>query len=155
MEKENFRETLIICLNRGYLTIKDNRKLCYADYSIIGQVNECINPQEDFENYVCQDREVKIYRLSYDPVTSNCLGLYETLRFIAVTGKPEDYFLGYGYCKQNSKILYSYYKKRISSSFSGTFFNRHKLQFESKSIISNPVQMSIIFCLLLQVETKK
>ena len=64
-------------------------------------------------------------------MTSNFLGLYETLGYIMVRGGPEEHFLDYGYCKQNSKILYSHHKKRIPSSFSGTFFNHHKLQFES------------------------
>ena len=56
MEKENFPENSIIYLNQGCLTIKDNRKLYYADYYIIGQINECINPPEDLEIY----REVKL-----------------------------------------------------------------------------------------------
>ena len=43
---------------------------------------------------------------------------------------PEEHFLDYGYCKENSKILYPYRKNKIPSSFSGTFFNGHKLQFE-------------------------
>ena len=42
-----------------------------------------------------------------------------------------NHFLDYGFSKQNSKILYSYYKKPIPSSFSGTFFNCHRIQFES------------------------
>ena len=69
MEKENFPENSIIYLNQGYLTIKGNRKLYYADYYINGQINECINPPEDFENFVCQDTEVKLYRPRYDLVT--------------------------------------------------------------------------------------
>ena len=40
----------------------------------------------------------------------------------------------YEFCKQNSKILYSYHKKRIPSLFSGTFFNRHKMMFETGSL---------------------
>ena len=49
-------------------------------------------------------------------------------------GDPEKHFLDYGYIKQNSKILYSYHKKRIPSSFSETFFIRYKLQFESRGL---------------------
>lgn len=94
----------------------------------------CANPPEDIDNYVCQYREVKIYCPHYDPVKGNFLGLYETLGYIVFRGDPEEHFLYYGYCKQNSKILYYYHKKRIPSSFSGTFFNRHKLQFELGSL---------------------
>ena len=42
MEKENFPENSTIFVNQGYLTIKDNKKLNYADYYIIGKVNEYI-----------------------------------------------------------------------------------------------------------------
>ena len=76
IEKKKFPENSIIYINQGYLTIKDNKKLYYADYYIIGQINECINPPEDLENYVCQDREVKIYRPRYDPITGSFLKLY-------------------------------------------------------------------------------
>ena len=94
------------------MTIKGNRKLYYADYYIIGQANEHINPPEDLENYVYQDREVKIYRPRCDPATGNFLGLYKTLGFIVVRGEPEEHFLDYGYYKKNYKILYSYHKKK-------------------------------------------
>lgn len=44
---------------------------------------------------------------------------------------PQEHFLDYGYNKRNSEILHFYYKKRIPSSFSGSFFNRRRIQFES------------------------
>ena len=134
MDKENFPEYVIIYINQGYLTIKGNRKLFYADYYLIGQINENANSPEDIKSHVCQDKEVKTYRPRYDPVTSNFFGLYETLGYIVVRGCQEEHFLDYGYCKQNSKILCSYHKKRIPSSFSGTFFNRHELQFKSGNL---------------------
>ena len=118
MDKENYPENSIIYLNQGYLTIKDNKKIYYADYYILGQINVCINPPEDIQNYVCKEREVQMYRPGYDPVLGQFLGLYETLRFIVVRGDPEEHFLDYGYSKQNSKLLYSYHKRRIPSSFS-------------------------------------
>ena len=85
-------------------------------------------------------REVIMYRPRYDPVTGTFLGLYKTLGYIMVRGDPQEYFLDYGYSKQNLKILHSHYKKRVPSSFSGTFFNRHWIQFNSgalQSIFSN------------------
>ena len=121
-------------MNQGYFTSNGNRKLYYEHYYKIGQVNECINPPEDLKNNVCQDREVKIYRPCYDPVAGNVLGLYETTGFIVVRGDPKEHFLDYGYCKQNSKILHSHHKNKIPCSFSSTFFNRHKLQFESGTL---------------------
>lgn len=73
------------------------------------------------------NREVKLYRPRYDPVMGNFLGLYEILGYIMVRG----IFLEYVLCKQNSKILYSYYKKRIPSLFRGNFFNHQKMMFET------------------------
>ena len=32
MDKENFSENPIIYINQGYLTVKDNRKLYFADW---------------------------------------------------------------------------------------------------------------------------
>ena len=46
----------------------------------------------------------------------------------------EFFFFYYGYSKQNSKILHSYHRKRMSNSFSGTFFNRHRIQYESGAL---------------------
>ena len=85
MKKENFPENSIIYINQGYLTIKDNKKLYYRDYYITPIVNECKwTRPEDLENYVCQDKKVKIYRPRYDSVTGNFGGLYETLGYIRV-----------------------------------------------------------------------
>ena len=52
----------IIYINQGYLTIKDNKRLYYGDYYILGQVIECLNPPEDISNYICQDCDVKVFR---------------------------------------------------------------------------------------------
>ena len=50
IEKENYHENRFIYLNQGYLTIEDNKILFYADYYILGQVTECLNPPEDISN---------------------------------------------------------------------------------------------------------
>lgn len=42
--------------------------------------------------------------------------------------------MGYSYTKEYSKLLHSYHKRRIPSSFSGKFFNRHKLEAEKSSL---------------------
>ena len=75
-----------------------------------------------------------MYRPNYDTVTRTFQGLYETLGYIMVRGDPQEHFLDYEYNKQNSKILHSHYKKRIPNSFSGTFFNRHRIQYESGAL---------------------
>ena len=44
-------------------------------------------------------------------------------------GSPEEVFFNYGYDKEKS-----YYRKRIPNSFSGTIFNRHRIQIEGREI---------------------
>ena len=131
IEKENFPENSIFYLNQGYQSVKDNKKICYGDNFLIRQVNESLNPPEDLQNYKYEDNEVKMYRPKYNKMTGTLQRLYETLGYIMVRGDPQEQFLDYGYSKQNLKILHPCYKKRIPSSFSGTFFNRHRIQFES------------------------
>lgn len=99
----------------------------YGDYFIIDQVNECLNPPENLENYEFKDGEVKLYRPRYDIIRGIFQGLYETLGYLMVRGDGDKHFIDYGFCKQNSKILYSHHKKRMPSSFSGTFFKRHRI----------------------------
>ena len=134
LDKKNYPENSMIYLNQGYLTIKDNKKLHYTDYYLLGQIIECIKPPEEILNYVCNEREFKIHRQRYDIATAQFLGLYKSLRFLVVRGDPNKHFLDYSYCKKISKILYSYHKRKIPSSFSGTFLNKHKLEFESDTL---------------------
>ena len=130
-------ENSIMYLNQGYQSWKDNKKVYYIDYFLIGQVNECLNPPENLETYEFKDREVKMFRPRYDTVTGHFHGLYETLGYIMVSGDEDEHFLDYGFSKQNSKILHSYHKKRMPNSFSGTFFNRHRIQVESGALNTN------------------
>ena len=97
-------------------------------------MNECLYPPEDLQNYKCEDKEIKMYRPKYNTVTGTFQGLYERLGYIMVRGDPQEHFLDYRYSKQNSKALHSHYEKRIPSSFSGTFFNRHGIQYESGAL---------------------
>ena len=126
IEKENFPENSIFYLNQSYQSVKGNKKIYYANMFLIGQVNECFNPPEDLHSYECGDQEEKMYRPKYDKMMCAFLGLYETLGYIMVRGDPQEHFLDYGFCKKNSKILHSHYKKR----FLGTFFNRHRIQYK-------------------------
>ena len=93
MEKENYPDNSMIYVNQCYLTIKDNKRLYYADYYILCQVIECLNPPEDISNYVCQDRGVKNYRPRYDAVTGTFFGLFQTLSYLNVQGDPSEHFL--------------------------------------------------------------
>ena len=67
-----------------------------------------------------------------------CLGkfLYEPIQYLVVRGDHEEQFLDYGFCKENSKILYSYHKRIIPSFFTGTFFNRHNISYQRCALSS-------------------
>ena len=104
MDKENFPENSVIYINQGYLLTKDNKKLYYADYYIVGQVIECINPPGDISNYVCKDRGVKVYRPQDDLATGQFLGLYESLGFLVVRGNQDGHFLDMDIAKKNPRF---------------------------------------------------
>ena len=73
-------------------------------------------------------------RPRYKPETGEFLCYYETIGYLVVRGSPEEVFFNYGFDKEKSKILYSTYCKRMSSSFSRTAFNRHKSMIESEEV---------------------
>ena len=62
-----------------------------------------------------------------------------------VRGDEDEHFLDYGFSKQNSKILHSFHKRSMPSSFSGTFFNRHRIQYESGALQMNFSRISYFF----------
>ena len=76
-------------------------------------------------------------RPKYNVETGEFLGFYETIGFMVVRGSPEEILFSYGYNKDKSKILYSYYRRRILNSFSGTIFNRHRVMIETGEIDSD------------------
>ena len=117
-------------INQANLTVKNNKRIFYGDRFLFGQIIKAIiNPPENISNYVCKDREVKIYRPCCDIATGQFLSLYETIGYLMVRGDDDEHFLSYGYFEKN--ILYSYHKRRIPNSFVGTLFNRHRLLFET------------------------
>ena len=80
------------------------------------------------------DREVKLFRPRYYKVTGTFQGLYETLGYITVRGDADEHLLDCGCSKKYSKILHSFHKKRVPNSFTGTFFNRNRIQYESGAL---------------------
>ena len=151
----NLASKSIFYPKQGYQSVKDNKKIYYVGIFLIEQVNEYLNPPEYLHSHECGDREVKTCRTKYDEMTGTFQGLYETLGYIMVRVDPQEHFLGYGYSKQNSKIFHSHYKKRIPSSFSGTFFNRHRIQFESGAFHGSNISNIYYFCLVLPIGSRK
>lgn len=116
----NYPENSIIYFNQGYLTLKNNKKMFHSNYFILGQIIEVLNASEEISCYVCKERKVKIIRPKNEPTIVEFLGLYETIGFIVVRRDSDKHFLNYGCNENRSKLLYSFYKCRISNSFGGT-----------------------------------
>ena len=53
-------EMSVFYINRGYQSFKDNKKVYYADYFILGQVNQCLNPPENLKEYQLKENEAII-----------------------------------------------------------------------------------------------
>ena len=119
--KANLPENSVLYINQAYQSCKDNKKVFYTDYFVLGQFNQCLNPPEDLKTYVCQPSETKIYKPKYDTATGEFLGLCETLAYLTVRGDNFECFFDYGYSKENSKILYSHHKMGIPNSLSAIF----------------------------------
>lgn len=84
MDKDNFQENSVIYINQGYLSVKDNKIMFHADYYILGQIIEVINPLGNIQNYVFKNREVKFFCPCYDPQTGQFLDLYDSVGYLIV-----------------------------------------------------------------------
>ena len=111
--KVNYPENAIICINQAYLTIKNNKKMFYADHQILGQIIEALNLPKMLV-FVFKERKVKLIRPRYEPSNVEFLILYETIGFVIVHGDEDEHFLNYGFDDTKSKLLYSFYKRRIT-----------------------------------------
>ena len=119
------------------MTVKKNKKIFYCDYFILGQIVESSNPLEKLSSYTLKDNEVRIIRPKYDTSTGQFKGLYKTIGFLVVRGAPDEIFFHYGYDSNKSKIIYSHYRRKISSSFSGNIFNLHQSIIENGEVENN------------------
>ena len=141
LEKVNFPENALFYINQVYLTVQKSKKIFYAVYFLLGQIHESSNQPSNIRSYECKEDEVKYEKDRYEKDTGKFIGLYETIGFLVVRGDSAEVFLSYGYDNEKSKILYSNFKHKIPSSFSGTLSNRHIRLIES----SDNLQMSQLF----------
>ena len=57
VEKANMPEMTALYVNQAYLSYKDNKKIYYYEFFIIGQVTLRLDPPEDLKNYIHTKRE--------------------------------------------------------------------------------------------------
>lgn len=119
---------------RGINHSRTTKRFFYANYYIVSQINQCLNQPENLSSYEFKENEAKIYRPRYDTAPGQFLGLDETLGYLMVGGDSDECFFDYGFSRENSKNFSSYHKKRMLNSFLGTFFNRHRIQYESGAL---------------------
>ena len=131
IEKAHLPEMTIFCVNQGYLSYKDNKKIYYVDTYIVGQIVPLLNQPESLDEYTPLENEVKICHAKYDTVTGQFLGLENCLGYLTVRGDKHENFFDYGFSKEKSKVLYSTHKMKIPNSFSTTIFNQHRIRYES------------------------
>ena len=84
-------------------------------------------------------------RPKYNTSTSEFKGLYKTIGFLVVRGAPDKIFFNYGYNQNKSKVLYSHYRWKIPSSFSGIIFNCHRSLIENGGPENDYSNISIFF----------
>ena len=70
-------------------------------------------------------------RPCYEPKMAEFKSLYETIGYLFVRESPKKLFFNYGYNRENPKNFCSHYRRRITNSFFGTIFNRHRKMIES------------------------
>ena len=127
----------IFYVNQASESYKNDKKIYYCDYYIIGQVIPFLNSPADLTDYKVKPDEAKIIRPKYDVESGKFLGLDETLGYFVVCGDKDECFLDYGYSKENINVLYSTCKRKIPYSFSGTTFNNHKVQYQGGVFLNN------------------
>ena len=64
-DKENMPEMSVFYVNQGYQSFKDNKRIYYADYYILRQVNACMNPPDNSKEYQLKENEAIINRPRY------------------------------------------------------------------------------------------
>ena len=54
--KANMPEMTIFYVNQAYQSYKDNKKVHYCDFFILGQVTQCLKPPKDLKNYELKEK---------------------------------------------------------------------------------------------------
>ena len=86
-------EMTIFYLNQASQSYKNDKKICYCDYYIIGQVIPALNAPADLTDYEVKPDEAKIVRPKYDVDSGKFLGFDETLGYFVVRGDKDECFL--------------------------------------------------------------
>ena len=92
---------------------RDQKNTFYSSYFILRQIVKASNPPQDVASYTLKENDLRIVRSKNSTNTGEFLDNYETIGFMAVRGSPEEVFFNYWFDQEKSKVLYSFYKRRI------------------------------------------
>ena len=92
---------------------RDQKNTFHFSYFILRQIVKTSNPPQDVASYTLKENDLKIVRPKYNTNTGEFLDNCETIGFMAVRGSPEEVFFNYWFDQEKSKVLYSFYKRRI------------------------------------------
>ena len=125
----------MIYLNQSHLAVTKQKQKNFLLRLFYTQVDcRSVEPPQEVASYTLKKGELKMVRPKYNTETGEFLGLCKTFSYMLVRGSPEEVIFNYGFDKENSKVLYSHYRRRITNAFCGTMFNRHKLLVESVEV---------------------
>ena len=65
-EKANIPEMSILYLNQTYMSYKDEKRIYYCDFFILGQILPVLNSPENLTSYEFKSNMTKIIRPKYD-----------------------------------------------------------------------------------------
>ena len=84
LQKANMPEMTLTYLNQGSTIYKNDQKICYGHYFILGQVMPLADSPFDLSSCELKSNEVKILRPKYNLSDGQFLGLVETLGYLIV-----------------------------------------------------------------------
>ena len=126
LEKVNMPENCLYYVNQAFLsTVKNGDIAMYVQNFIIGQLIFAANQPKDISTYKCLPNEVKLLSCVYDLESGEFKGVRQQLAYIILRGDEQEIFLGYGFDKSKSKVLFSYSKQQIPDAFISTSFKKH------------------------------
>ena len=126
LEKVNMPENCLYYVNQAFLsTVKNGDIAMYVQNFIIGQLIFAANQPKDISTYKCLPNEVKLLSCVYDLESGEFKGVRQQLAYIILRGDEQEIFLGCGFDKSKSKVLFSYLKQQIPDAFISTSFKKH------------------------------
>ena len=128
--KTDFPKDSLIYINQAQLTIK-KEPVIYSSYFILRHIIPLLNPQQDFDNYVSKENEVKILVLLYDKSNGNFKGIKQILTHM-LTGDKTRYFSRMVIAKNFQKFFILFLNKKPLKAFKSHFKGMREMHHRKK-----------------------